>query len=192
MIRVIVIVMFLPLFCFGQAREKGKAGFHSIVGAGAMIGESKTKAFLQYSGGLQYDRYFTGIGIGYDAYRLNTIPVFADWRMNFGPRHVLFVYANVGASFAANIMKEEKTDYFRGYSRPGLYTDGGFGYRLALGNSQRISLSVGHSFKRITDVHEFSYPCGIVPCNQPIATTTNAYRYNFSRIVVKTGWEFGK
>jgi hypothetical protein len=109
--------------------------------------------------------------------------------MNFGPRRVLFVYANVGASFAANIPKEEKTDYSRGFSRPGLYTDGGFGYRLPLGHSQRISLSVGHSFKQITDVHEFSYG-GFLRGNQPV--TTNAYRYNYSRIVVKTGWEFGK
>lgn len=183
-------MMALPLFCFGQSRENGKAGFRSIMAAGAMIGETRTKAFLQYSGGLEYDRYFTGIGIGYDAYRLNTIPVFADWRMNFGPRRVLFVYANVGASFAANIQKEEKTEYSRGFSRPGLYTDGGFGYRIPLGHSQRISFSVGHSFKRITDVHEFSYPCGMVPCNQPVIT--NAYRYNFNRIVFKTGWEFGK
>ena len=188
MIRGLVIVMFLPLFCFGQPKVKEKAGFHSIVGGGAMIGESRTKAFFQYSGGLQYGRYFTGIGIGYDAYRLNTIPVFADWRMNFGPRRVLFVYANVGANFAANIQKEEKTDYSRGYARPGLYTDGGFGYRFPLGHSQRIFLSVGHSFKRITDVHEFSY--GSFRSNQ--AVTTNAYRYNYSRIVVKTGWEFGK
>ena len=192
MIRGLVIVMFLPLFCFGQTKGKGKAGFHSIIGGGAMIGETKTKAFFQYSGGLQFDRYFTGIGIGYDAYKLNTIPVFADWRMNFGPRRVLFVYANVGASLAANVQKEEKTDYSRGFTRPGLYTDGGFGYRLPLGNSHRLTLSVGHSFKRITDVHEFTYPCGLVPCNQPTATTTNAYRYNYNRIVVKTGWEFGK
>jgi len=188
MIRGLVIVMFLPLFCFGQSKEKGKAGFHSIVGGGAMIGESKTKAFFQYSAGLQYSRYFTGFGIGYDAYRLNTIPVFADWRMNFGPRRVLFIYANVGGNFAANIQKEEKTDYSRGFSRGGLYTDGGFGYRLPLGHSQRLSLSVGHSFKRITDIHEFSY--GSVLSGRSIST--NAYRYNYSRIVVKTGWEFGK
>jgi len=188
MIRGLVIVMFLPLFCLGQPKGKGKAGFHSIIGGGAMIGESKTKAFFQYSGGLEYDRYFTGIGVGYDAYRLNTIPVFADWRMNFGPHRVLFVYANVGASFAANIQKEEKTDYSRGFSRGGLYTDGGFGYRLPLGHSQRLSLSVGHSFKSITNVHELSYG-SVLPGR---TTSTNAYRYNYSRIVVKTGWEFGK
>src|SRR6185503_15983816 len=115
MIRGLVIVMFLPLFSLGQPKVKGKAGFHSIIGGGTMIGESRTKAFFQYSGGLHYDRFFTGIGLGYDAYRLNTIPVFADWRMNFGSKRVLFIYANVGVSFAANIQKEEKTDYSRGY-----------------------------------------------------------------------------
>jgi hypothetical protein len=192
MVRVLVIVMFLPLISFGQPREKGKAGFHSIIGTGAMIGETKTKAFFHYSGGLQYDRYFTGIGMGYDAYRLNTIPVFADWRMNFGSRRVLFIYANVGVNFAANLLREEKTDYSRSFSRPGLYTDGGIGYRWPLGNSQQLSLSVGHSYKQVTDVHEFSYPCGIVPCSERTPTITNAYRYNFGRIVVKTGWEFGK
>ncbi len=188
--RGLVIVMFLPLFCFGQPKEKGKAGFHSILGGGAMAGESRTKAFFQYSGGVQYDHYFTGIGIGYDAYRFNTIPVFADWRMNFGLRRVLFIYANVGANFGANFQKEEKTEYSRGFSRPGLYTDGGFGYRMQLKHSQRIFLSVGHSFKQITDVHEFKYPCGFAPCYQSV--TTNAYRYQYSRIVIKTGWEFGK
>jgi hypothetical protein len=189
MIRALMIVMFLPFFCLGQSKEKGKAGFHSIIGGGTMIGETRTKAFFQYSGGLEYSRYFTGVGIGYDAYRLNTIPVFADWRMNFGPRRVLFIYANVGASFAANIQKGEKSENSRIFSRPGLYTDGGFGYRLPLGHSQRISISVGHSLKRITNVHEFSYG-GMFGGSQTF--TTDAYRYNFSRIVIKTGWEFGK
>lgn len=189
MIRGFVIVIFLPLFCLGQSKERGKAGFYSIIGGGAMIGETKTKAFFQYSGGLQHKQYFTGIGIGYDAYRLNTIPVFADWRMNFGPRRVLFIYANVGANFAANIQREEKTEYSRGYSRPGLYTDGGIGYRLSLGPSHRTSVSIGHSFKQITDVHEFSYGIA-VPNSQTV--TTNAYRYKYSRIVIKAGWEFGK
>jgi hypothetical protein len=188
--RGLVIVMLLPFLSFGQSKDNGKAGFHSILGAGAMAGETKTKAFFQYSGGVQFDRYFAGIGVGYDAYRFNTIPVFADWRMNFGPRRVLFIYANIGASFAANYQKEEKTEFTREYMTPGLYTDGGFGYRLPLGRTQRIFLSVGHSFKRITDVHEFSNPCGFTPCNEPV--TTNAYRYNYNRIVIKTGWEFGK
>lgn len=179
--------MFLPLFCLGQSKEKGKAGFHSIIGGGAMIGETKTKAFFQYSGGLQHKQYFTGIGIGYDAYRLNTIPVFADWRMNFGPRRVLFIYANVGVNFAANIQREEKTEYSRGFSRPGLYTDGGIGYRLPLGPSHRISLSMGHSFKQITDVHESSY--GITGRQ---TVTTNAFRYKYSRLVIKAGLDLGK
>jgi hypothetical protein len=185
-----VIVMFLPFLCFGQPKDKGRAGFHSILGAGAMAGESRTKLFLQYSAGLQFDHHFAGIGVGYDGYRLNTIPVFADWRMNFGPRRVLFIYANVGASFAANYPKEEKTEYFRQYARPGLYTDAGFGYRAFLGGSHRLSLSVGHSLKRITDVHESKFPCGFVPCDGP--PSRNMYRYNYTRIVVKAGWEFGK
>ena len=187
MIRGLVIVMFLPLFCLGQSKEKGKAGFHSIIGGGTMIGETRTKAFVQYSGGLQHKQYFAGIGIGYDAYRLNTIPVFADWRMNFGSRRVLFIYANVGANFAANIQREEKTENYRGFSRPGLYTDGGFGVHVPLGHSQKLSFSVGHSFKQITDVHQFSY--GIAGQE---TVNTNAYRYKYSRLVIKTGWEFGK
>lgn len=187
MIRGLVIVMFLPLFCFGQPKVKGKAGFHSIIGGGAMIGETKTKAFFQYSGGLQHKQYFTGIGVGYDAYRLNTIPVFADWRMNFGQRRVLFIYANVGVNFAANIQKEEKTDYSKSFSRPGLYTDGGFGFHVPLGHSQKLSFSIGHSFKQITDVHEFYYG---ISARQTV--TTNAFRYKYSRIAIKTGWEFGK
>jgi hypothetical protein len=186
----IVIVILLPFLSFGQPKEKGRAGFRSIFGAGAMAGETRTKPFFQYSGGLQFDHHFAGIGVGYDGYRLNTIPVFADWRMNFGPHRVLFIYTNVGTSFATNYPKEEKTAFTRQYARPGIYTDAGFGYRAVLEGSQRLFLSVGHSIKRITDVHESSFPCGLGPCDGP--PSRNAYRYNYSRIVIKAGWEFGK
>ena len=186
----IVIVMFLPFLSFGQPKEKGGAGFQSILGGGVMAGQTRTKVFFQYSGGVQLDQHFVGIGAGYDAYRLNTIPVFADWRMNFGRRRVLFIYANVGASFATNYLKEEKTENFRQYARPGLYTDAGFGFRVPLEGTNRLFLSVGHSLKRITDVHEFTSPCGFEPCGGP--PTTNAYRYSYTRIAVKASWKFGK
>ncbi|MEO5563357.1 MAG: hypothetical protein ABIR18_07980 [Chitinophagaceae bacterium] len=184
---VIGVLFLLPFLAFCQEKEKERAGFRSIVAIGAIGGAERTNFLCQYSAGLRFDRYFAGVGIGFDSYRFNTIPVFADWRINFTNKKVLFVYGNIGTNITIG-SKNYKEDFQTTKIRPGLYTDAGFGYRIQLPKSNVISLSVGHSFKKLTQEQTFTYQCGLVPCEP----TTDTYNYKFNRLIVKAGWEFGK
>jgi hypothetical protein len=186
----LVIVMFLPFLSFSQQKDPGKAVFHSIVSGGAMLGETRTKAFFQYSLGVNFYNFYAGLGVGYDAYRYNTIPVFADARYSFlGRRKVMFVYGNLGVGIPGNYKKETFSEFERDRTRPGLYTDVGIGYKFLLRRTNNFFVSVGHSIKQWVNVKDYEYPCGFLPCNQDPYDFT--YRSNFYRMSFKAGWEFG-
>lgn len=180
-----------PLSLFSQKRKAGiKPGF--IVSSGIIAGEAEIKPLYQITGGIVFGRWFTGIGAGYDAYRFNTIPVFADCRVNMGNRKVVFGYAQTGYNFpAGNHHPEVEYAKVRDRLKGGFYADAGIGYRLRLGAGNHLLFSAGYSRLYILQEKAYSYPCGIVPCSNS-QFTVYTYRYNFNRVLVKAGWEWGR
>src|SRR5262245_26165303 len=94
--RITVIFILLPLGIFAQQKKPVTKNFRSIAAAGIAGGQTGISPIFDLSGGITYGRYFTGIGIGFDSYQFDAFPIFADWRMGFGRKQLLFAYASPG------------------------------------------------------------------------------------------------
>lgn len=184
--KIAMILLLLPVISFSQKQAAGKIKPHTVLSSGMIAGQTGVKPLFQLSGGIGHDRFFTGIGAGYDAYKFNTVPVFADWRINFGNKKVVFVYAHAGYNFPAGNQEEDEAFKISEQTKGGFYMDGGIGYRLP-GILHRFSFSAGYSQKNVVQKKTYSF-CGFVDCDQ----FTYTYRYNSGRIMIKAGWEFGK
>ena len=184
-----MLAVLFPVMSFSQ-QSTSKARVTSIASVGFAAGESTAKPLFQLSGGFNYGRFFSGIGIGMDQYRFNSFPLFADWRANFGKERLAFVYANGGYNFPGKnkSMNDEwfkTTDLFDG----GFYMDAGLGYRIRLNSSlHRLLFSAGYSRKTISNKVGYTYQCFNPPCQENLYT----YKYELGRIVAKFSWEFGR
>lgn len=161
-----------------------------ITTVGFAAGESTAKPLFQLSGGVSIDRWFAGAGFGMDDYYFNSFPLFADWRMGFGKKRLLFVYADGGYTFPGKYGGNNDFNFFKTTDRllGGFYMDTGFGYRIRLNSLHRILLSAGYSQKNLTKKIGYTFPCGIEPCLEQV----DKYHYQLGRIVTKLSWEFGK
>ena len=185
--RVGIILLFLPLGLFAQNKKTSKPGWRMITATGLVTGESDTKPVFQLSGGIVYDRYFAGFGIGYDMYQFNSFPVFADWRMSFGKRKIGFIYTNGGYNIPGKYKEENDFSKTSDRLKGGFYIDAGIGYRIPLGALNRLSFSAGYSHKNIRQLKTFVYPCLTGECPENI----HEYKYSFGRIVARMSWELG-
>lgn len=175
-----------PLLSLAQT-QKQPLKLGAIGSVGLATGQSNTKSLFQLSGGVKYSRFFTGVGIGYDTYEFNSVPVFVDWRVRFGKRQTGFLYANGGYNFPGKY--KEDTDFSKTEDgiKGGFYTDLGLGYRIPLGGLHRLAISAGFSQKNITQRKVFVFPCLTGDCPED----TREYKYRFNRIVAKLSWELG-
>ena len=180
-----MIILLFPLYLFSQ-KKTCSCAFRSIATVGTVAGESGVRPLLLLNGGITYGRYFSGIGTGFDSYRFNSIPVFADWRVNFGKNKTVFIYGNGGYNFPAG-HSDKEINSFKTSDRMtgGLYMDAGFGYRVPLGGLHGISFSAGYSQKNIKWIKGYTYPCVSPPCVEEFYK----YSYQFGRFVTKLSWE---
>jgi hypothetical protein len=185
----LVILLLLPVTSFSQKEKTKGINLYTITSAGASGGESGIKPIFQLSSGVKFNRYVAGAGVAYDLYGFNSVPVFADWRMNFGNRKTLFLYANGGYNIPDD-RKQEDNDLFKTGDKwkGGLYMDAGIGYRIRIGGLHHISFSAGYSQKNMIWQKTYAYPCFFPPCNEEI----NNYHYNLNRLVTRLSWELGK
>ena len=185
----LIIAVLLPALSFSQGNTTSKGEIATITSVGLVAGESTAKPLFQLSAGVTFNRWFTGIGFGYDQYNFNSFPLFADWRMYFGKDRLGFFYVNGGYNFPAKGNRNE-SDFFKTTDRfsGGFYMDAGAGYRVRLGSLHRLLFSAGFSQKNLNNKVGFTYPCFIEPCPEEVYT----YHYKLGRIVTKLSWELGK
>src|SRR5277367_6797314 len=107
--------------------------FHSINSVGLLEGETGSAFQMQTINGINYKSWFAGIGLGLDFYRLRTIPLFADFRKEFGKSsNKIFVYSDVGINFSW-VTDQQKTSYVQNDKfNNGFYGDWGLGYKVML------------------------------------------------------------
>lgn len=184
----LIITVLFPVLSFSQ-ENSSKSRFNTIASVGFAAGEGTVKPLFQLSAGLRYGRFFTGAGLGFDQYNFKSLPLFADWRMNFGRTGSGFLYTNWGYNFATRNKSGSynwftTTDRFDG----GFYMDAGVGYRIHLSSLHRLLISTGYSQKNITNTVGYTYECFYPPCPEQVYS----YYYNLKRIVTKLSWEFGK
>ena len=160
--------------------------FHSINNVGLLEGQTGSAFQLQSVNGMQYRSWYVGIGLGLDFYRYRTIPLFLDIRKEFGKgTKKFFAYADGGVNFAW-LTDNEKTMYFTDdHFNTGFYTDLGLGYKIGVGRTNHLLLSLGYSLKKLKETYQtYSY---LPPDN---ALGKEHIDYNLNRLTIKVGWEF--
>jgi hypothetical protein len=199
-IKILVILNLLFLFVGSSSAQQKIASTHrsfqSIANVGLLEGETGSAFQLQTINGARYKSWFAGIGLGLDYYRYRTIPFFIDIRKEFGNRaDKLFVYADGGISFNW-LTDDQKTGYLQGQKyHNGLYNDLGFGYIKSIGNKSALSISLGYSYKKLSETYPDSYPyyypsiynyTDIPPQN----ASNDQINYRLNRLSIKLGWMF--
>lgn len=184
---IIIAFLFFPLVVSAQGKKSFKTGWRIITSAGLIAGETDNRPAFQLSGGVVRSRYFAGVGIGYETYRFNSFPVFADWRIDFGKKRLGFLYGNAGYNFPGSY--NEETEFFKTSDRikGGFFMDAGIGYRIRLGTFNRLLFSAGYTRKDIRHIKRYAYPCITGDCPDNI----NDFKYSLGRMVAKMSWELG-
>jgi hypothetical protein len=185
----LIIAVLLPLVSVSQ-QSKSKGKIQTVTSVGFAAGESTAKPLFQVSGGWTFDRYYAGVGVGFDQYFTNSIPLFADGRFSFGRARWGFAYVNGGYNFTTD-KPDEKTIWSQTSTNRllgGFYMDAGLGYRIHIGTLHRLLISAGYSQKNVVRQTIYTNPCLVAPCPETIVD----YRYKLGRIVTKVSWEFSK
>ena len=186
----LVLLMPVALVSFGQ-KKNAAYKFHSINNISLVNGDNEVSAGLQSINGFQKGNLFAGVGIGLDYYLYRTVPLFADFRYEFGKtKNKFFAYADGGINF--DWVEEDYNDgpiFIWDGSRNtsafhnGAYTDIGLGYKVGTKKGGGLILSLGHSYKSLKKT--VSYMDW-----RTQETISDIYHYDFNRIVLKVGWKF--
>jgi hypothetical protein len=173
-----------------QKKSNGSWNFHSINNIGLMEGQTGSSFQIQTVNGAQYKSWFGGIGLGLDYYRYRTVPLFLDFRKEFGKSsNKLFLYADMGVSFCWLTDNQKMNYYQNDHFNNGIYGDFGAGYKIGLGRNDHdhLLLSLGYTFKKLNETYdapEYFYP------PSPGSPSKDQINYNLNRLSIKIGWEF--
>ncbi|HEU5166095.1 MAG TPA: hypothetical protein VFU29_11175 [Chitinophagaceae bacterium] len=180
----------VALVSFGQKKNTAYK-FHSINNISLMNGDNEVSAGLQSINGFLKGNLFAGVGLGLDYYLYRSVPLFADFRYEFGKtKNKFFAYADGGVNF--DWVEENYVDgpifIWDGNNNSsefhnGAYTDLGLGYIVGTKKGGGLVLSLGHSYKSLEKT--ISYRDW-----RTQETITDVYNYNLNRIVLKVGWKF--
>jgi hypothetical protein len=165
---------------------KPRLKFSSVNEAGLIMGDKGEALALQTINGIRKDKWFAGLGVGFDFYGQRTIPLFFNYRRDFFTnRNTPFIYASGGLDFAW-INTTQKTQLGIVRSSPGYYYDAGAGWKMAGKNGRGFLLSLGYTLKQVK--YKTPYYTIFAP-PQPGEELYNHYNYLFRRLVVKIGFQ---
>jgi hypothetical protein len=182
----------LTVIAHAQEVKKSKncgCSFSSINQAGLLEGSTGTAFQVQTVNGMRFkNNWFAGVGIGYDRYRIRSIPLFLDLRWTlFNRPNTPFVYGDIGYNFDWP-EDRDKTNWWSSDFSGGVYYDAGVGYRIGLGKKHGIVFSGGFSFKKLTEKRSTRIWCDFPPfCSGDPDVSTETYDFKLSRISLKAG-----
>ncbi len=171
----------------------GQCQFHSINDVGLLEGETGSAFQLRTINGTQYKSWFAGIGVGLDFYRLRTIPLFMDFRKEFGrSSNKLFVYSDMGINFSWVTDQQKTSNVGNDKFGNGFYGDWGFGYKILVRKNNNLLLSLGYSHKKTVETYDQVYYNPGIYFGQETQPEdpTQKINYSLNRLSIKVGWEF--
>ncbi|HEY8690891.1 MAG TPA: hypothetical protein VIM07_16760 [Chitinophagaceae bacterium] len=173
------------IISFSAFAQTEKIKFYSINSGGIVDGESKVNSIFQTVNGIEFLKWYSGIGVGVDNYNYKTLPLFFDARRSFGKKNKGFLYADIGYDFPLKNVPGKEIVYYNTYHfKGGLYTDIGIGYKIKFIKSSSLQFSLGYSYK------ELQTQIGITPACLECQPSSYKYDFGYGRIILKTGVEF--
>ncbi len=184
--RIFCILLVLSIFSFHSlSAQDSTLRFQSIIQSGIAVGENHNGFVLQAVNGIKKDRWFAGIGLGYDGYMNNTFPLFSDFRFDIGSKHEAFVYGSLGYNFPFKNKPDKSLGSYDHYQfSGGIYTAAGIGFEGQIFKNRNIFFTIGHSFKKLKADMWYT------PCAECDAPPTDKYRFSYGRLEFKTGIRF--
>lgn len=171
-----------------KTTEKKKGcgcSFSSVNQIGLLAGETEKSFQIQTINGLRYRTWMVGAGVGIDGYLYPSIPLFLQIRKEFNLKsNVFFIYNDIGLNYAM-ISSDQKSFRGAGGYDPGVYYDGGIGYKVLI-KKQALLFSGGFSLK------EFKENRSGIACSffRPCTDQVDVYSYSFNRLSFKVGIQF--
>jgi hypothetical protein len=196
--RILLILGMISIAAVSSAQQKETSKswrFRSILNLGLLEGETGSSFQIQTINGAAYKSWFGGIGLGIDYYRYRTIPLFADIRKEFGQaKNKPFVYSDMGISFCW-LTDNQKMGYRPdNHFNNGFYGDWGVGYKMAAGKNNAVMVSLGYSYKKITETYPTYYgwfpPVDDITRPQVNDPPKGKINYSLNRLSIKIGWQF--
>ena len=177
--------LIITLTTISAPAQNTKFKFHSNNLGGIVAGESKPNVIFQTINGLEFSKWYTGIGVGIDYYNYKTLPLFFDARRFFDKKNKGFIYADLGYNFPLKNKPGKGLGYYNTYNfKGGLYTDFGIGYKTKFIKKSSLLFSLGQSFKALQT------QIGITPACLECQSYLYKYNMGYGRIIIKTGVEF--
>lgn len=135
------------------SREKGYYNYSSV---GFLFGESnevdRPVPSLTFVNGWQFsNRFFSGIGIGYEHYNWGVIPLFVQSQYMLGSEKLQpFGSFKIGYSFSAE--KPEKSDYYNPITKyhGGILLNPEVGVNISTGRTSSLVISLGYQFQQLS------------------------------------------
>lgn len=161
-----------------------KPKFNSINSGGLILSRNGSYGLIQSVNGLSFQKWFGGLGGGYDFYYYSSIPLFIDARRYLDGKNKSFVYADLGYNFPGKFKPRSEVSFYTTYKfSGGLYSDVGIGYEFLLAGNTSLVISGGFSYKNLSNRVGIVNPCLTPPCPESV----NDYTYDFNRIIFKAG-----
>jgi len=181
------IVLFALAISYSATAQKNEVYFHSINTFAAVGGQTEVNAAFQTVNGIQFSKWFGGIGVGVDNYVYKTLPLFFDARRFLGNEKRCFIYGDIGYDFPLKNKPGKEVTWYDTYDfSGGIYTDIGMGCQLPISKKSSFILSLGYSYKKLqskigTTICPFVGPCFVDYSN---------YEYSYGRMILKAGLIF--
>ena len=186
MIKLFILIgLFVIVIANAVAQVSGKnkdrnGKFNSYNTVQLLNGSTSTSAAIVSVNGFQFNRFFTGVGVGCDYYFRRTVPLFAEVRYDvLGNKRKLQLFADYGANFLV-----DKTNGSQN-SKTGRYWSTGFDYFIPV-HKDAFTIGLGYSSKQVI---YFGNNFLVLPVegwqNIPIK-----YDYLLNRIAIRFGWVF--
>lgn len=168
-----------------QAAAKSST-LHSFNSVQLLNGGSTVSASIHSVNGLQWNKFFAGIGVGFDYYYHTSIPVFVEGRYDIiGEKRKLQAFVNAGMHVPfSNVNQQAK--FKTGDFKIGKLLAGGIDYLIPI-KTDALIFGVAYSQKQSIQMvnNNIWNPALNRFENVPIKED-----YEFNRIWIKLGWVF--
>ncbi len=193
-IKVFILITLITGLASGTSAQKmakpGSFQFHSINSVGLLEGETGSAFQLQTINGAQWKSWFAGVGAGLDYYKFRSIPLFMDFRKEFGKNgNKIFLYSDFGLHFTWLTDQQKSGGDMNGKFNNGFYTDLGFGYKIAMKKNNALQLSLGYSLKKSSELTSPVY-FPYIDFTGSGSYPSDKINYTLNRLSIKMGWEF--
>lgn len=189
-----IFIVFVLVAFHSSAQQKTMTSpwqFHSINSVGLLEGESGSAFQILTINGAQYGSWFGGIGLGIDYYRYRTVPLFFDFRKEFGKKlNKLFAYLDGGINFSWVTDNQKMAYVISEQFHNGFYGDLGFGYKAGIGKKDHLLLSLGYSYKYLSETYLSPVYNNFFINADNYSSGQEKISYELNRINIKMSWEF--